>query len=112
MEINIDFEWLDEFLKKIWALTVQKTLDKSIKKSIFLLEREAKVRTPVDTGLLRNSYETKFRPLEWQIRNFREYAPYVEARVGFLAEAGGIVESKVQSIFEQDIRDMVDDLVK
>lgn len=112
MKLNLDYEWLDEFLVKIWALTVQKTLDKSIKKSIFTLEREAKLRTPVDTWLLRNSYETDFRPLEWTLRNFREYAPYVEARVGFLAETESVMSDRIQSIFEDDIQTMLNDLTE
>jgi hypothetical protein len=112
MEVRVDFEWLDEFLKKIWALAVQNTLDKSMKKSIFLLEREAKLVTPVDTWLLRNSYETKFRPLEWQLRNFREYAPYVENRVWFLQEATWKAENQIQKIFEDDIKAMLNDLTK
>ena len=112
MDISFDTKWFDEFLKKIWALTVQKTLDKSIKKSIFLLEREAKLNTPVDTRLLRNSYETRFSSLEWRLRNFREYAPYVESRVGFLAETKDQTEWKIQKIFEDDIQEMIDDLVR
>jgi hypothetical protein len=112
MEIRVDLEWIDEFLKKIWALTVQKTLDKSMKKSIFLLEREAKLVTPVDTWLLRNSYETKFRPLEWQLRNYREYAPLVESRVWFLQEATWKAESQIQRIFNDDIQQMLNDLIK
>ena len=112
MELNIDFKWLDEFLKKVWVLTVQKTLDKSMKKSIFLLEWEAKRNTPVDTWLLRNSYETKFRPLEWQLRNYREYAPFVESRVWFLQEATWKAESQIKRIFEDDINEMLNDLTK
>lgn len=112
MEVNFKYEWLDELLKKLWALTLQKTLDKSIKTSIFLAEREAKLNTPVDTWLLRNSYESKFRPLEWTLRNFREYAPYVENRVWFLAETEKLIENRVQKIFEDDIKAMLTELTK
>lgn len=77
MQLNIDPSEIEEFLKAVGALHVQKTLDKSIKKAVFTIERTAKTRTPVDTGTLRNSYETRFEPLEGRLRNFREYAPFV-----------------------------------
>jgi len=112
MYISLETQWLDEFLKRVWYLTVKKTLDKSIKKSILLTERVWKQNTPVDTWLLRNSYETQFSSLEWRLRNFREYAPYVEGRVGFLKETVWDVENRVQRIFENDIQDMINDLVE
>lgn len=113
MEIRIDkIEWIDEFLKKIWELSVQKVLNKSIKKSIFTLEREAKLVTPVDTWLLRNSYETNFENLEWRLRNFREYGVYVEARVWFMERTINDNESKIYAIFEKDIEEFLNDLTK
>jgi len=110
--IILEFKWADEFLKKVWALVVSQTLDKSIKKSVFLVEREAKLRTPVDTWLLRNSYETKFLPLEGRLRNFREYAPYVEKRVWFLRDTEEAVWKSIQEIFQDDIQAMLNDLTK
>lgn len=103
-------KWMDELLKKIGEMSVSKMLNKSIRKAIFLTEREAKLNTPVDTGLLRNSYETKFQELEWRLRNFREYWPIVEARQGFLSRTLTEVEPKVYRLFEKDIEEFLQDL--
>ena len=113
MEINItQIKWMDELLKKIWQLSVSKVLNKSIKKSIFLTERDWKKNTPVDTWLLRNSYETRFKDLEWRLRNFREYWPFVEARQGFLSRTLTEVEPKIYRIFEQDIQEFLQELTE
>jgi hypothetical protein len=78
MELRIDkIDGIDEFLRRIGELSVQKVINGSIKKSIFSVENQAKRETPVDTGILRNSYETKFQNLEGRLRNFREYGFYV-----------------------------------
>lgn len=110
MQVNIDTSDIDGFLRKIGALTVQKTIDRAIMKSVITLEREAKVRTPVVTGLLRNSYETEFVPLEGRLRNFREYAPYVEAKRHFMEGAMNATEPKIRGIFEKEIDAMLQDL--
>ena len=84
MEFRIDkIDGIDDFLRRIGELSVQKVINGSIKKSILTLENiltvknQAKRETPVDTGILRNSYETKFENLEGRLRNFREYGLYV-----------------------------------
>ena len=68
---------MDEFLRKIWELSVNKVLNESIRKAVFYTERIAKKNTPVKDWYLRNSYERKFNNLEWRLRNFRSYAIYV-----------------------------------
>lgn len=80
MNITVNTDDLDNLVKRFGLAPVKKTLNNSIKKSIITLEREAKIRTPVRTGLLRNSYEVNFIDLEGTLRNFREYAPFVERR--------------------------------
>ena len=113
MEIRIDkIEWLDDFLKKIWELSVKKVLNQSIKKSIFTLERTWKQNTPVDTWVLRNSYETNFKDLEWRLRNFREYGVYVEARQWFLQRTIDEEMPNINRIFENDIKEFLIDLTK
>jgi hypothetical protein len=110
MELSIT--WLNELREKFKSIDFNKVIDKSIKKSIFLTEAEAKKRTPVDTWLLRNSYETNFRDLEWTLRNFREYGPYVEARVWFLKRTWEYMESRIKEIFESDFKQEINKLNK
>lgn len=135
MQLNIDPSEIDEFLKAVGALHVQKTLDRSIKKAIFKIERTAKQNTTVDKGFLVNSYETKFEPLEGRLRNFREYAPFVhdghKQQVGRYVPAIGArlkqpfvkgnpwmsrtlrdESENVRRIFSDDLEKMLEDLVK
>lgn len=134
MELNIKTEGLDDFLKKIWELTLKKTLNDSIKKSIIYTERVAKIKTPVDTWILRNSYETKFSDLKWELRNFRIYAPFVHdwhkqevwrfvpaiwKRLKkwfvrgnpWMDDTLNQVEPEISQIFENDIQKMINSLI-
>ena len=113
MQIDVTkIQWMDELLKKIGEMSVSKMLNKSIRKAIFLTEREAKLNTPVDTWVLRNSYETQFQELEWRLRNFREYWPIVEERQGFLSRTLTEVEPKVYRLFEKDIEEFLQELTE
>jgi hypothetical protein len=49
MNITINADDLDRLAKRIGSLKVKSTINKSIRKSIIILEREAKIRTPVVT---------------------------------------------------------------
>lgn len=108
--MDIKIEWIDDLITKIWKLAIRKTLDTAIKKSVFTIERTAKQRTPVDTWVLRNSYETRFKEFEWEIRNFREYAPFVEARVGFLESTLSDEANNIQNIFNTEIENLLKSL--
>lgn len=113
MELKVqEIKGLDEFLRKIGEMSVKKVLNKSIRKSIFTVERTAKRNTPVDTGLLRNSYETKFKDLDGRLRNFREYWPYVEANQHFFSRSISQEQRKIYNIFERDMENFLDDLAK
>lgn len=62
-------------------------LDKAIKKSILDIQRVAVPLTPIDTGRLRGSYRTEFRPFEGKLYPIAEYAytvheSYARHRVG------------------------------
>ena len=101
--ISIEIKNINDLVKKIGAMNTKKAIDTAIKKSIFMIERTAKINTPVDTWLLRNSYETEFRDLTWTLRNFREYAPFVEFRRGFLQKTLEEEEWNVRDIFDSEI---------
>jgi hypothetical protein len=133
MIVKVDTSEMDDFLKKVGALAIRKTLDGSIRKATFLMENEAKRETPVDKGFLRNSYETSFRPLEGTLRNTREYAPYVHyghrqtpgryvPAIGkrlvasfvpgnpFMDRAEGRAIPMIADIFDSDLKELLDTL--
>lgn len=75
--LDIHYEWLNDFVVKMKNVNWKEAINTAIKKSIYTLEREAKIQTPVDTGILRNSYTTEFSDLVGRLINFREYGIYV-----------------------------------
>ncbi len=77
LEIKID--GLDRLVKALERFpdVSMKNMDNGIKESIFEIEREAKLRTPVDTGVLRNSFQSNFKPLQGQVGPSVDYAIYV-----------------------------------
>lgn len=101
--IEIKVDNVEQVSKALNNINFRKWLNSAIKKSILMLERTWKTNTPVVTGLLRNSYESIFGDLEGTLRNFREYAPYVEARRGFLARTVSEEETNIQDLFVVEI---------
>ncbi len=57
---------------------LEKQLGTAISKSISLISRNAKTKTPVRTGNLIKGYRTKYGKLEGVLANIVTYAPYVE----------------------------------
>ena len=114
IQLNYSVEWLDDFLKKLWQLTFEKSLNKSIKKAILMVERNSKIETPVDTGMLRRSYDREFRNLEWEIRNYRQYWLYVHEGTKYQKKnpffQRWIDKTDISNIFEQDLIDLLTDL--
>ena len=79
INVNIKIEGLKELtdaLKK-WPQISIKHIDDGIKKSLYEIEREAKPRTPVDTGRLMTSYRTDLMPLHGEIGPTANYAAAV-----------------------------------
>lgn len=114
IEFSTKIEWLDDFFKKVWQLAFTKTLNKSIKKAITTVERDSKINTPVDTGILRNSYQTDFTDLKWELRNYRDYWLYVhewtryQKANPFFRRAIESNEQWIQRIFENDLIDLLE----
>lgn len=114
--INLEIKWLDEFLRKFNELDVDKTLNRAIKISIIELEWTAKKETPVDTGLLRWSYETFFSNLSWKLQNKRKYWIYVHEWTKyiksnpFLERTIDKEEPKIERIFNWEINKMLNTL--
>lgn len=136
MEIKIqEIKGIDEFLQRIWELSVQKVINGSIKKSIISTEREARIETPVDLWELRRAYSTSFSNLEWRLWNYKSYAQFVHDwhkqtpgryvwAIGkrlkanfvkwnpFMQRAIDNTEPKIEQIFRDDIEKFLIDLTK
>ena len=57
---------------------LEKALSQLVKKTAFSIEARAKQLAPVDTGLLRNSLQTKVEGLKATVGTNVEYGPYQE----------------------------------
>lgn len=104
MEVEIHIKWLKEFLAKIdkkWE--VQEALNIWIKKIFFFLEWEAKVKTPVDTWVLRNSYRQEFKSLFWRLFNIREYGAFVHEGTRFIKSNPFLTETARESAREVNL---------
>lgn len=107
--IDVEIRNAQKLADNIENLQVRKWITKSLQQALLVLEREVKMVTPVDTGLLRNSYETMVRQfrLDAVLNNYREYAPIVEARQRFLEEGVRNSENRIQDIFVKNIEDLL-----
>lgn len=85
MSFDVKITGLKEFIAKIDNKDdVKKALNTGIKKVVFFLEWEAKVFTPVDTWVLRNSYRQTYGDLTWKLFNIRNYWIFVHEGTRFI----------------------------
>ena len=79
--IMVDIEYNEKQLQQIYdtfgSKAVQDIFDRSIKKSVLLLERYAIEETPVDQNRLRSSFQTQFAKSFGRLFNPTNYAIYV-----------------------------------
>ena len=68
---------------------VRENLKKLVKAATLEAERKLKERTPVDTGRLRNSWQTQIGELEGSVSNNLPYAAPVVAGTNFPPSWGG-----------------------
>lgn len=71
--ITIDLKDYNKLVKKVWQFVVDKVIERGLKKSITFLEWEAKRKTPVDTGKLRNTYKSEYGKNYGKLLNFSKY---------------------------------------
>ena len=109
-ELNYQITGVVE-LQKILGADWQKPIQRGIWKTIFSLQRESMLRTPVDTGLLKASYKEEVQGLTGEFWNFREYAPVQEARRRFLETAVTITSPKMGNFFESEIEKTLNNFV-
>lgn len=77
--INIEYDekQIQEIADQFWKEVVQDMFNRSIKKSIILLQRYAIQETPTDQWRLRNGFQTEFKQSFGRLFNPVDYAVYV-----------------------------------
>lgn len=90
MRIDIDVLNLEQVLD---GIAEPDKIRGALKKSCALVERDAKIKAPKDTGALRRSITSEIVTEDGDIAGIvftpLEYAPYVEYGTGLFAESGG-----------------------
>lgn len=91
---------------------VKGELDPAIRTVIALLDKEARIETPVDTGLLRRSHTEVFSTLQGILQNDLVYAEPVHKRVPFYDTAVKKSEGNAMKIFEKALENITNKLSK
>ena len=78
IETRIEVKGTEELNKKLQPPTVKQPLAEGIKKITLALDREAKMATPVDTGVLGASIANEIAPEYGRIMTQVGYASFVE----------------------------------
>lgn len=115
LEISVKIEGLEEFQKLMAQMPdrVQKGLSEAIKKSIFLIEGQAKQNAPVDTGRLRASILTELHPLTASVMPTVNYAIYVHEGTRFmrgrpfLGDAVQQTQDEISDIFSEALKEVM-----
>lgn len=98
MLVSVKVDWLKQFINKIdWKPGVDNATNKGIRKVVFYLQWEAVVFTPVDEGVLRNSFRQEFSNLYWELFNFRNYGVFVHEWTKFIKKKQPFMTQAVES---------------
>lgn len=95
-----------------------KNTNNAIKKAALVIQRESMIRTPVLTGRLRSSHQSRFEPLKGIIDVTADYAPYVHWGTRymrprpFLLDAVNSEARSVDDFFKKAVQDTLDDIAK
>lgn len=95
-----------------------KNLQKAIGQSIFTIERESKLRTPVRTGFLRSSHTTKLSPLRGEVGPTADYAPFVHGGTRymrarpFLLQGVQASENNIDGFFRTAVQNTLDKIAR
>ena len=91
-------------------------LDKAIKRSVFAIERDSKMRTPVDTGRLRASHRSTFTPLRGELSTNTNYDVYVHQGTRYMKGRPYMLsavqsnEVKVNQEFQHAVQTVLDEI--
>lgn len=95
-----------------------KALNEAIQKSIFTIERQSKINTPVRTGFLRASHQSIFSNLRGETGPTASYSVFVHEGTRFmrprpfLMEAVKTSDRQVQDFFKQAVQDTLNDIAR
>ena len=120
MQIKVKIEGLNELkanLRRYPQISAPE-IEKAIKKSVNEIEKNAKPRTPVDTGRLRGSYRTNFGKFRGEIGPNTNYALYVhegtrkmKARP-YLRQGVDASKTNIDTHFKTALKNIVDKISK
>lgn len=109
ISIKLDATAFKKYLKDA-PDKVQKAIGNVVKKVAFLIEREGKIRSPVDTGRLRASIATDIHPLTATVQTNTKYAVFVHEGTRFMtarpfmAQGAHAVERQVDQIVLDELK--------
>jgi len=83
---SVDIDGIGEALNSLSVADYLKALDEGLQKSMFIVEGEAKQETPVDMGILRQGFRTKYLGTRAVLSNIRNYAIFVHDGTGKYAK--------------------------
>lgn len=87
--MSIEINGAEEIIKKLGKIANRETIEANLAECCALVEAEAKMKAPKDSGELRRSITSKVEDMKGIIFTPLEYAPYVEYGTGLFAESGG-----------------------
>ena len=89
MGVSVDGSEVIIQLDNIASNVLPEAIRKALEQSCLIVEGDAKVRCPVDSGQLRQSINHKVEDRTGQVSTNVEYAPYVEIGTGIYSSEGG-----------------------
>jgi len=97
---------------KTAPLVVAKQIKKALSLSTALVNREAKIETPVITGRLRSGIQSKLTPLMGRVESTVWYGVPVHKRNPFMKRGAEKAEGKVMLIFQNAVNNITTQLAK
>ena len=119
-QYKVEIKGLDKFRKALsqYPSIAKEYFARAIETMTWQLNRQAKRRSPVDTGRMRSSIYPTIRPDEGIVQPNVEYAIYVhegtryQKAQPFLLEALEDVQPDVESEFEQALENTLDEIAR
>lgn len=86
---NVKVEGMDNVLDMLDGVASTENIQEALQQACALVEREAKIKAPKDTGALRRSITSRVEGNKGIVFTPLEYAPYIEFGTGLFAKSGG-----------------------